>query len=336
MTLQPIGPEEAMELYLDHRRNEVAEQTLRSHQSRLRYFVNWCREQGIENLNDLTGRTLYEYRIWRRNDGDLSKVSEKTQMVTVRVFVKWLESIEAVEPDLHTKVQLPSLAADDDVRESMLSAEEAEALLTHLRRYRYASLQHVIMALAWRTSMRRGAIHALDVEDYNRGDQYIEVVHRGETATPLKNQKNGERFVALRDDVCQLLDDWIAEKRPEVTDDYGREPLVATRHGRVHASTITSILYQLTRPCEYTGECPHGRSLDSCEATAVKSASRCPSSCSPHAARRGAITHWLKNDVPARVISDRANVGADVLEKHYDQRSNYEKMEQRRGYLDEL
>lgn len=65
-------------------------------------------------------------------------------------------------------------------------------------------------------------------------------------------------------------------------------------------------------------------------------ASKCPSSCAPHAARRGAITNWLKNDVPAKVVSDRANVGPDVLEKHYDQREEFDKMEQRREYLDDL
>ena len=78
MKLQPIEPERALELYLDHRRNEVSEQTLRSHWSRLRIFVDWCHGEGVDNMNDLTGRKLYEYRIWRRNDGDLTKVSEKT------------------------------------------------------------------------------------------------------------------------------------------------------------------------------------------------------------------------------------------------------------------
>lgn len=336
MELEPITPERALELYLEHRRNEVARQTLLSHSSRLNRLVEWCNENGIDNMNDLTGRHLYEFRIWRRNDGELTKVSEKTQMVTVRVFVKWLESIEAVEPDLHTKVQLPSLSKNDDVRETMLSAEEAEEILDYLRKYHYASLEHVIVALVCRTAMRRGAVRALDLDDYHPDEQYIEVIHRGETGTPLKNQEDGERYIALQDGMCQLLDDWIADKRPEGLDEDGRKPLIASNQGRVHSSTVTRTLYKQTRPCVYTDSCPHNRDIETCEATNHHTASKCPSSRSPHAARRGAITGWLKNGVPSEVISDRANVGPDVLEKHYDQRDEREKMEQRRDHLDEL
>lgn len=336
MSLEPIHPERALELYLDHRRNEVAAATLTSHRSRLQYLIRWCLDEGIDNLNHLTGRKLYEYRIWRRDDGDLSKVSEKTQMATVRVFVKWLESIEAVEPDLHTKVQLPSLATNEDVRDAMIGAEQMEEILGYLHKYQYASLRHVVLLLSWRTAMRRGAIHGLDVEDYSPGKQCIEVIHRPDTGTPIKNKESGERYVALSTGVCDILDDWLEEQRPDVSDDYDRSPLIASTQGRLAKTSIGKILYELTRPCVYTGECPHGRDLNDCPATRRESASRCPSSRSPHAARRGAITHWLSSDVPTEVISGRANVGPAVLERHYDARDEESKMEQRRGFIEDI
>jgi hypothetical protein len=37
-----------------------------------------------------------------------------------------------------------------------------------------------------------------------------------------------------------------------------------------------------------------------------------------------------------KAVGDRANVSEQVLELHYDQRSEKAKMEQRRGYLDDL
>ena len=76
--------------------------------------------------------------------------------------------------------------------------------------------------------------------------------------------------------------------------------------------------------------------IDSCEAMENNKASTCPSSVSPHAIRRGSITYHLSEDVPEKVVSDRMNVGLDVLEKHYDRRTERKKSEQRRDYTDEL
>jgi len=334
--LEPIEPDRALELYLEDREIEYADSTIRSHRSRLKQFLSWCDEEEITNLNTLTGRMLQEYRLWRRREGDLSTASVKTQMDTLRVFIRWLESIDAVEADLHTKVQSPKLTADENSRDVMLEQETAEEILGYLRKYRYGSLEHVTLALLWHTMMRRGTARALDVNDYDPEGQYIEVVHRPETDTPIKNGADGERLVALDSRLCSLLDDWIADQRPDVEDDYGRRPLLASAQGRVHYSTVQRYCYGVTRPCTYTGECPHGREIESCEATKLNSASKCPSSLSPHAVRRGSITHYLQQDVPEKAVSDRANVSPEVIDQHYDRRSKREKMEQRRRYLDDI
>jgi hypothetical protein len=77
--------------------------------------------------------------------------------------------------------------------------------------------------------------------------------------------------------------------------------------------------------------------MSECKAATDRSQSfACPSSVSPHAVRRGAITHWLNSDVPEPVVSARANVSTAVLDGHYDRRTEREKMEQRRTYLDDV
>jgi len=40
--------------------------------------------------------------------------------------------------------------------------------------------------------------------------------------------------------------------------------------------------------------------------------------------------------MPDKVVSDRANVSPKVIEQHYDRRTEQERMEQRRDYLDNL
>ncbi|PHQ47765.1 integrase [Halorubrum sp. C3] len=336
MELEPIDPETAFELYIAEKETSVADATVASHKSRLSFLLRWCEERGIENLNNLTGRRLQEFRLWRRNVGDLTKASEKTQMDTLRVFVKWLESIDAVEQDLHKKVRSPDLTPGENSRDVMLETDDAEAMLAYLERYDYASIDHVIATLLWNTMLRMGSIRAFDVKDYDPEEQSLKIRHRPETYTPLKNKQEGERIIAVSNEVCLVLDDWLREKRPDVSDDYGRNPLLATNQGRMATTTIRTHCYQITRPCAYGQECPHDRDEDDCEATGTNHPAKCPSSVSPHPFRRGAITHYLQSDVPETVVSDRANVTSDVIDQHYDQRSQKEKMEQRREYLDDV
>lgn len=335
--LEPINPDKALDFYLNHRSREVSDSTLRSHESRLSIFVGWCEGNDIDNLNELTGRRLHENRLWRRNyNGGLKPVSEKTQMDTLRVFIRFLETIDGVQQDLSEKVQSPDLSSNENVREVMLSRARAEPVLDYLIKYEYASRAHVVLALEWYTMMRRGAVRALDVTDYQSHDQSIKVHHRPETNTPLKNGKDGERMVALQPELCDLLDDWIEHQRPDVTDEYGRDPLVATESGRMHPTTATTIVYNWTRPCIIGDDCPLNRDPAECDAARYSFAHECPESVSSHAVRRGSITHHLESDVPVEVVSARANVGPETLDKHYDQRSEQTKMEQRRKYLQNL
>lgn len=332
--LEPIGPHEALELYLTDRRGDLRDSTIRSHRSRLSTFIDWCiEEEDLENLNDLSGSTIHRYKVWRRDDGDINTVTLKTQIDTVRVFIKWLETIEGCAPDLHAKVKSPSPGADENTRSVELHTDDAAQVLAYLRKYEYASLRHVTLSVLWHTMMRRGAARALDLQDFRREEPYLDVVHRPDSETPLKNGESGERLVAISAEITDLLNDWVEDQRPTVTDEYARAPLLATPQGRIHVTTIQQYAYMPTRPCAYGADCPHDREPAACDAAIERyEASKCPSSVSPHAIRRGIIPHWLREDVPTPAVSDRA----DVLDKHYDERTAREQMEQRRRFLENI
>ncbi|WP_254522648.1 hypothetical protein [Natrinema caseinilyticum] len=119
-------------------------------------------------------------------------------------------------------------------------------------------------------------------------------------------------------------------------DEYGREPLLATSRGRVATATIRRYVYKRSRPYVIDRECPHDRDPDECEAIDVGHASNCPSSVTPHPIRRGYTTHLLQAGVPVDVVSDRCNVSPKVIDRHYDVRSEEDKMRQRREVLDEI
>lgn len=75
------------------------------------------------------------------------------------------------------------------------------------------------------------------VEDYLRNRGQIKVRHRPETDTPLKNGIEAERIVNLDDRIMDVLDDYIQVRRHDVTDEFSREPLFTTRHGRLTGTT---------------------------------------------------------------------------------------------------
>lgn len=334
--LEAITPHKAREMYLAQRQDEVAEETLQSHKYRLNPFVQWCEQEGITNLNDLTARSLHEYRLWRKEDGDLNTVSLRTQLSTVRVFVRFLESIDGVEQGLHEKMLVPTVKQGEGTRDRMLEQDKAEAILGYLDKYEYASKRHALLTVLWHTGCRMGAAHSLDVSDFDAEAQALALRHRPETGTRLKNKRSGERICALSEDVCEVLQDYIDVTRNDVTDDYGREPLFTTEGGRMHKSNIRGMVYAATRPCAYGKQCPHDRDPHSCEASNYRQASGCPSSVSPHDIRRGSITHLLRNEVPKQVVSDRVNSSPETLEKHYSQLTEEEKMEKRREYLSDI
>ena len=332
--LEPMQIDDAKELYLSDRRDEVAAKTMKSQRLVLTQFVDWCENNDIEDMNDLSGRDLHEHRLWMK-DRDLANATIRNRLSTLRVFIKWAGTVEAVPNDLHEKIIPPALTADDR-RERMLSAEMAENALEYLDTYEYASRRHATLKLLWTTGLRLGAARSIDVEDVHLDEQYISLSHRPAAETPLKNAEKSERAVAIDDETTAILADYLDVRRCDVTDEYGREPLFTTKNGRVAKTTLRKDVCAATRPCQWT-ECPHGREESACSAVEdPESAYDCPSTVTPHPVRRGSLTHHLLNDVPEQVVSDRMDVSQEVLTDHYDERTKTEQMEQRREYLSNI
>jgi len=52
--------------------------------------------------------------------------------------------------------------------------------------------------------------------------------------------------------------------------------------------------------------------------------------------RSGRVTFYRREDIPRRVVEDRLNAIEDVLNRHYDRRSDREQAEQRSDFLADL
>jgi site-specific recombinase XerD len=329
--LQPLDPETGVQQFIEHRRPSVRDTTLENAKTRLGHFLEWCEEAEIENLNVLTGRHLSDFVRWRR--GQVAPITLQKQLTTPRQALRYWADIEAVRDGLAEKLHAPELPDGAEAKDVQLPTRRATDILDHLDRYKYASREHAILGLLWRTGMRRGTLQAIDLDDLEPDDHAVHLRHRPETDTPLKNGDSGERMVYLGPRWFEVLTEYIGQHRPDETDEYGREPLLTTSNGRMSDTTIYDVVNRATQPCRY-GECPHDRDPDDCEAVGAPNVpSKCPSSRSPHAIRRGAITHHLNEDISPEVVSERADVSLDVLYRHYDARTPREKMDVRKREL---
>lgn len=128
-------------------------------------------------------------------------------------------------------------------------------------------------------------------------------------------------------ELASLLGDYIDNFRVSVTDESGRDHLFSSENGRLSLASIRRQFYILTAPCFR---------YEHCDGCTNSNDEKCPDAVSPHAIRRGSITHILTEDVSVEVVGHRMDVRRKVLKKHYDRRSLEVNLEQRRGYLEDI
>lgn len=340
--LEPITPQEAKEMYLEER--ETARYaTRRTIEDGLELFVEWAEEDGIENMNNVRGRQLRRFKNWCKNTSSNNTISLNGILSVVRRFLVFCVDIEAVYSDVPDKTPIPNVPDDEAVSDEKPSDELVEEVLDFLETHEPCSRRHVEYRLIKELGNRVGAVRAIDVPDVDIDERVIRLRHRpekvfkDERGTPLKNGKDGERHQNISKGLAELIDRYLeSPQRPDVEDKFGRKPLLTTESGRPEITTIRRDLYKLTRPCKYSGECPHDRDVNSCEATKSRYASDCPSSHSPHPLRRWSIEHQIESGVSKELLSDRVDVSVPVLNEHYDRRSEERKRKHRLEVLEKV
>lgn len=331
--LLPITPEEAVKRYLRRRSNELADSSLATHRSSLDHFTRWCDIEGIDNLNDLTGRKIQEYLDWRAEEAptsvdELAPKSEKTQIDITRKFIEICVAIDAVPAGLHERIPSFRISTEDEVSEEILERDRVEEVLTYLETYHFASRAHIIWILLTEFGPRIGALRSFDIEDFLLSEKALKLRNRSDKGTPLKNGDASERSIALlRDKSVEAIQAYIENQRIEIVDEYDRRPLLTTRNGRIGSSTVRKIVYRWSCPTAIGNECEHDEEMTTSEAWS------CPNNVSAHPVRRGTITHLLRNEIPINVISSRCDVSPMVIKQHYDGRDEDERRNTRRNVI---
>lgn len=327
-----LTPREATERWLNKIRVSKADSTVSSYHYRLKHFVEFCEREAITSMSDLTGWDLETFETERREQG-LEPLSLNREMGTLKNFFRYCARIELVDEDLPEKVDPPDVPRDAQVDDTQLHAKDAQHLLEYYDNNpedRF-SRAHALLATAWYTGVRLGALRGLDLNDYNADEAYLQFNHRPREDTPLKNGYDGERMVGIPDELSTILNEYIDRHRHDNHDEHGRPPLFTSEVGRGSQNATRAWMYLATVPCLH-GPCPHGNERDSCDFLTYSTSSQCPSSRSPHQVRTGSVTWQLNRGMPLEVVAERVNTSVRVLKRHYDQPTKKEELEERRRH----
>ncbi|WP_253738014.1 tyrosine-type recombinase/integrase [Halohasta salina] len=324
-----LSPQEAVDRWLDRASLDRAAQTIAGYRGQLRHFVRWANSEGIDSVAQLDPWDIETFETHRRGN-DLAAITLRNELGTLRQLLDYCARIGVVDDELPESIELPKVSADDQTDETILEPHRAKSLLDVYRNGDEDYPRgHAFLELAWYTGARMGGLRGLDLGDVDFQEGFVRFRHRPETGTPLKNAYDGERVVGISQPVVDALTDYVAEDRPDVTDDHGRQPLFATMHGRISLNVLRTSCYYATIPCRFRS-CPHGKDRDSCDWTTQADASKCPSSRSPHQIRSGSITWQLDRGLRADVVAERVNASVEIIEQHYDQASDLAAYERRR------
>lgn len=337
MTEAPdLSPSEAAQRWLDKRSVTLADQTLRDYHYRIKQFTKWADEKGIDSMQELTPWLVDEYDAKRKGD-EMAPISLQNHQQTVRDWLKWAGEVGLAPEGIHTPIEIPDVDRENHVSDILLDQEAAEQLIETFREGRYRATKcHVTFEILWFVGCRMGGLRALDLGDVDREANVLEFRHRPESDTPLKKAKKGERDVGVTEETMDVICEWIGQNRPNVRDDHGRRPLLATNQGRASLSAIRCWCYFATVPCRFR-DCPHGESQPSCDWFRVSGASQCPSSRSPHQVRSGSITWQRNRGMASETVGRRVNATPRVINKHYDLPTKREEFENRgREHIDKL
>ncbi|MFB6197547.1 MAG: tyrosine-type recombinase/integrase, partial [Halobacteriaceae archaeon] len=251
----PLPVEEAVEMYLNRRRSDsdTTVGTVETHLKRLNYLIEYCGIEDIDHVCDLRGHHIEQYREWRRTEATtkVDVLAPKTiseHMKTIRVFMEAMEQMEYVYPGMADRVHVPKVDDENEVNDEHLEYERAREILRYIGKVEPWTAEHVAWELFVRTGVRLCTVHSPDIKDYESAAEipYIDLHHRPETDTRLKNGKYSERSVYLLDRTAEVIDRYLEHNHPEETDKHGRMPLIGTVHGRPAQSTIRGIIYKWT------------------------------------------------------------------------------------------
>ena len=209
-------PETPLEsLMRDHLRalavQNYSENTVRSRQVYLGFFLQWCKERGLTDPVEVTRpvleryqRHLFHYR--KKNGEPLSFRSQHTRLVPLRVWFRWMTRQNHILHNPASEIELPRLG--QSLPKNIFSAHEVEQIVQLCEIDESIGLRdRAILEVLYSTGLRRMEIIALKLYDL-QFDRGLILVRQG--------KGNKDRYVPIGERAVAWLQKYLREARPQL------------------------------------------------------------------------------------------------------------------------
>jgi integrase/recombinase XerD len=218
--------------------SNYSERTVQDRLKRLSWFRDWCLERGIRTANDITKKTLEQYRrhlfYRRKKDGKpLKAVTQGHNLIAIRVFFSWLARNNQLLYNPASELELPK--AELVLPHHVLSVAQVDQVMNQPDITTKKGIRdRSILETLYSSGIRRNELVNLAVNDINL-DKGLLFVRKG---------KGGkDRVVPLGSRACTWLEKYIHEVRPYQLRDEHTTTLFLTMKGNpFHPDEVTRIV----------------------------------------------------------------------------------------------
>ena len=187
-----------------------ASQSVQYKHASLKWFIEWCQERGIDNIETITRPVIQRYQRHlyyqiSRTGKPLSVQSQRNRLTAVRTWFKFLMRENLILYNPASEIDLPK--SEKRLPKHALTVEEAEKVLAQPDIHTDSGMRdRAILEVFYSTGIRRAELVNLCMEDINRGAGVL-AIRQG------KGRK--DRFVPVGDRALLWLNKYLEDVRPQ-------------------------------------------------------------------------------------------------------------------------
>ena len=189
-----------------------SEQTIKARRMYLGYFFQWCEERGLQKPAEITRpiieryqRYLFRYRK-QQNDQPLTVLTQRTHLVSIRGYFKWLTRNNHIPSNPASELELPR--REFRLPPNLLTLSEVEAIINLPDTiHPMGKRDRAILETLYSTGIRRMEIINLSIYDLD--------VQRG-TLMIRQGKGKKDRVVPIGDRAVKWIQKYLSESRPSL------------------------------------------------------------------------------------------------------------------------